>query len=521
MPLPTAEQIVTQQHKRYFYQLDGAAPEDRMYYAGQDGQYITIESGDLPEGDVSPINVGDPGQYKAYAQVGDEIAAPDFHTFTVNFLQHHGAIPRQLYDIKDCLTTFYEVTGYCKDPSVITRKPEDYVKIYSNGKLTNTAAGGSAFDSDSMVQDDLDFTAKGDIYVVAGLAVGEEAATEVASEVVDIVYGSKVRCQGCGPTRHGTELVYWVQNNTVASPGVGPSVGYGIYSKVTGTYSWTVTAINGATASDIPTAIDIVGQYLVVVFRDATTGGYFYSQINEITGIPGTWTKVTTGFVSGSQPLDIYVASPREVWFCGNGGYIYKSENILTGVSAEDAADTTTDNLNRIDGYGSTIVTVGDGAAVVYSTNRGRTFALATNAPAAFSLDALEVLGDYRWWVGDSEGDIYWTNDRGETAWNELTLPTVSTGTPVTIQDILFATDEIGYIVAATSGPAAIFFSTVNGGRDWEEGSVNTFPTLDRVNRLAVPVVPNKAVAANNVALGGLAGNGTDGIVLLGIAAVK
>lgn len=519
MPLPGREEIVTQQHKRYFYQPNGPAPENEIRYAGQDGQFMVIESAAIPHGDISPINVGDPSSFKKYKQVGASVDAPDFATFTVNFLEYHGAIPRHLYDMIDCMTSFFEVTGFCKDPSVITRKISDYVKIYSNGEATNSSPSGGAFDSDDMVQDDLDFTALGSIYLVAGMSVGEEGAAEVASEVIDNTYGSQVQCRACGPNRNGTELIYWVQDNTVASPGIGPAVGY-----TTDGYSTiTIVAINGADSNDTPKAIAVVGQYLVVVTNGPSgSEGYFYAEIDEITGAPGTWTQVTTGFVAGNGPNDIYVASAREVWFCGDNGYIYKSTNILSGVGVIDPGDTISDNLNRIDGdFANVVVAVGDGAAITFSTNSGRTFSVATNAPAAFSLDALQVLDEFRWWVGDSEGDVYWTNSRAESVWTEQILPAVSAGALATIQDIVFATEEIGYIVAATAAPAGVFFSTINGGADWEEGSVNTFPTLDRINRIAYPAVENKAVAANNLVLGGLAGNGTDGIVLAGAVPVK
>ncbi len=518
MPLPTADQIITQQHKRYFYQFNAAAPENPIKYGGQDGQFLTIENATRPKGDITPINVGNPGKFKSFRKVGREVSAPDFDTFTVNFLEFHNGIPKQLYNMADCLTTFYEVTGKCKDPSVLTREVSDYIKIYSNGEVTSDTAGGGAFDSDSMVQDDLDYTALSGVYLIAGLPVGEKAAAEVASEVIDIIYGDRVRCADCGPNDDGTNLIYGVLNNTVASPGIGPSI---IYS-LDGGLTWTVVAINGSTSNDIPVAIELVGQTLIVVFNDGLTGGYFAATINDITGIPGTFVKVITGFVSGNGPNDVYVANPREVFFCGTGGYVYKSESILSGVSVLDAAATTTENLNRIDGSEETIVAVGDGAAIIFSTNRGETFSVASNAPASFSIDALEVLDEFRWWIGDDEGDVLWTNNRAETAWNEVTLPVAVAGTLATIQDIVFATSEVGYIAAATAAPAATFFATLNGGRTWEaDASVNTFPTLDRVNRLAFPRVSNQAVAANNLAFAGLAGNGTDGIILIGVAPIR
>jgi len=48
------------------------------------------------------------------------------------------------------------------------------------------------------------------------------------------------------------------------------------------------------------------------------------------------------------------------------------------------------------------------------------------------------VMDSFRWWIGDSEGDVLWTNDRGETAWNEITLPTATAGALTAIQETLF-----------------------------------------------------------------------------------
>ena len=91
MPLPTADEILTQQHKRYYYQIYGPGPENRVYYGGLDGQYLNIESVDNPQrGDISPINVGDPRRNKAYRRVGRKVSPPDFPTATINFLQAHG-----------------------------------------------------------------------------------------------------------------------------------------------------------------------------------------------------------------------------------------------------------------------------------------------------------------------------------------------------------------------------------------------------------------------------------------------
>ncbi len=56
-----------------------------------------------------------------------------------------------------------------------------------------------------------------------------------------------------------------------------------------------------------------------------------------------------------------------------------------------------------------------------------------------------------------------------------------------------------------------------------ELSRISQFPTLDRVNRLAYPDVADvtkTGVMSNNLAMAGLADNGTDGYIGLGIAGV-
>lgn len=517
MPNKTSDEIITQQHKRYYYQVGGAAPGNPLVYAGADGTFLNIATLTNPvSGGINPINVQDPSAYDRYVRVGRETTAPAFPTGTVTFLERHGGIPRQLYDLVDCIVTFYEANGNCKDPSDFLNGWTDYLKVIANGEATSRTEGGGAFAADAQVEDPIDFTFE-HITALGSLLFGEEAATEITTEVIDVVYGSRFQCGNCGPADSGTKLIYAVTDGVSGSPGSLPRVVYSL----DGGGTWTSSIITAGLATDTPTAIEVVGQYLVVAFDDGDTGGYWITTLNAITGAPGTWTAVTTGFVSSSPPNDIYVASPREVFFVGDAGYIYKATNILSGVSVVDDGSATAQDLNRVDGVGNVIVAVGDSDAVVYSGNRGGSWTTPTNTPGSGgNLTAVAVLNDYRWWVGDNAGSVFYTDVRGETAWTSIGLPS----SVATIQDVVFVTDEVGYIASATAGPAAVLFVTLNGGADWGTAGTSrlpAFPTIDRANRIAYPRVSNRAVAANNVALAGLHGDGTDGVLLLGIAAVK
>ncbi len=520
MPKFSANTVVQQQHIRFFYQKGGSSPKNRMYYGGVSGQYINIESVENPrKGSISPINVGNPRKRGSFSRVGSETSPAEFPTGTVEFMQNKGVLPRSLYDIHDCKVTYFQTVGQCSDPGDFIGGWDDYVKILSNGQATNATEGGSSFDSDSGVMDSIPTTFE-EVYVIGSLGFGEGAASEVYAEVVDIVYGSKANCSSCGPDSDGTDQIYAVTKNTAASAGQAPSITYFVNGV------WATQEITGSTSTDVPTGIEIVGNKLLVLFDDGATGGYFMTTINRITGIPASnWTKVTTGFVSGKAPQDIYIDSLADILIVGKGGYVYHSSSINSGVTVLNAGEATTEDLNRIDAFGEIIVAGGANGALIYSINQGVTFAVADNLPGSAAITGVSVVGDFAWWAIATDGAVYFTDTQGEIAWEQRTLPSASAVLNGG-HDIVFVNDEVGYI-AASSASTGYLFSTWNGGRDWAVSSddatprIKGFPTLTRVNRVAYPKVKNQSVASNNIAIAGLSGGGTDGIITTGVAAVK
>lgn len=523
MPRPTSEEIITQQHKRNYLQLGAARPGNVVQYAGQGTQYLVIEGVTKPIlGGITPIRVPDPHRTGAYRNVARSRSAPDFPSATLRLMEKHGSLPFQLGDLT-CPFNLYEVTGRCTDLSDFLRGWDDYVLVYSLVEVTEASPGDrTAFEDDEAIEDELSITI-GDIYPVGKLGFGEQAGTLVDREVADIVYGSKLQCGNCGPTDDGTNWIYAITKSSGSgSPGLPAEL---IYS-TDGGQTWNETGITGIGATEDPIGIDIVGQYLVVLSRtasSATTGGYYYAAINTYTGVPGAFTKVTTGFVANRQPNDLYVAGPNEVYFAADGGYIYKATDITSGVTVNNAGSATTSNLIRIDGIDHVIVAAGAASTVIRSINRGSTWTTTADNPSdiPLTIQALEVIDEYRYWVGTtSSGRLFYTLSGGET-WATKEFAGSGAGG---VMDIVFATDEVGYFSYASNDPTATLFATWNGGQDFIASSdtaqkrMLNWPTFDRANRLAVPAV-GPTVSSNNIAVGGLGGNGTDGAIFLGIAA--
>lgn len=509
MPQPTKDEIVTKGNVRYFYQPSGPGPLNQLFYGGQDGQYLVIEDQSHPRvGSRSRINVHDPRTPKKYRQVGQSTDPPELSSATVQFMQMHGAVPGHLIGY-DCPMNFYQLVGNCKDLSDLLDGATDYWKIFSRGVHESSSEMGGSFDSDEALSDGLDYTFD-DIYPIGAFTFGEEGADEVDLEVIDGVYGSRLSCGVCGPDDDGTKLWYGVVINDT---GVPPVVVY----TTDGFQTVNTVAITGATDATIPVAIDIAGRYLIVVYNDAGGGGYYYAEINDLTGVPGTFTDVTTGFVALSDPNDIWVASPREIWFAADAGYIYKSENVTQGVTPVHEGDVTSEDLLRIMSIDEVLIAGGTNGAFVMSFNRGSSFAAPVVAPTVNDITTVAIYNDYAFWVGDDAGNVYYTLVRGELAWTAL----ITGYTLTAVDDIVWVNSEIGYITAQTSGPVAVMLATFDGGYQWSRsnpltGRFVTWPVFDRGNRISYPAVDNQGVAANTVVVCGLAGNGTDGIIVKG-----
>ena len=355
MPRPNQDQINTQDKVRFFYQLGGGCVENPVNYGGVDGQYINIEDVTNPVRSIDTISVGDPKKAGRYRRIARNRSSVDYPTAGVQLLQYRGFYPPQFAEFRTKPVTFYAVVGGgTADLSDFIGGWDQYVKILSYGEATEPKESLGSWDSGEQIQDDIDFTLE-QVYNIGPIGFGERAAVEVYSEVIDACYGSLV---------DGYTAVYAVTNNVVASVGQAPSITY--RTKKNGT--WTSVDITGAAAADVPKAIHLIGKYIVVLFDDGAGGGYFYSELNTFSGVPGTFAKVTTGFVSGGEPQDMFSPNTRSTFICGDAGYVYKLKSVSGGVEVIDAGLTTSNDLSRISGTDTgVLVAVGASDTVIFS----------------------------------------------------------------------------------------------------------------------------------------------------------
>lgn len=511
--MPNKDEIQTAQHKRIYVQWGGAKPGQAVRYAGEDGQYMVLEGVSNPEsGGTDPIWAPDPDNIKRYKLVGTSASPPEMPTATLLLREKHGVLPKQLTYI-GCPFNIYEVSGQCKNLGDFLHGWTDYVQVYSGAVIGGKDLGSrTAWDSDDAIEDSLELTLT-DIYPVGVLNFGIAAGSQIDLEVVDVVYQSTVECGDCGPYREPNDRIYWLTVSSEGSPGLPAEL---IYT-TDGGATFGQMNIDGMDGATSPVGLDIVGDYLVVIGGE-TTPTYYYSKINDNSGVPGTWTSVTSGFDATNVPNDTYVKSARNVFFACDNGYIYKASSVTSGVTAVASGSATAENLMRIDGdYDQTLVAGGANGALIMSDDGGRIWAAVPTSPAGTdTIQALGVKNKYEFWIGTDAGEVHYTLDGGNN-WTQLTFAESGNGQ---VYDIVWLNSDVGFILYTDATPTAGILTTWNGGADWldtAEPRILNWPTFTRANRIAYPHT-HASIAVNSVAIAGLSAGGTDGLALIGEA---
>lgn len=342
------------------------------------------------------------------------------------------------------------------------------------------------------------------LYEVMRLSMAEVAASIVTNEVLDVTICDQVACGECEEDSTGCQHIYAISSAAGGSPGTPAD----IIHTADGS-NWYADDIDTLGAAEDPSAVGCVGDYVVVVSN--ASGSAHYALKSEVDDVDydEDWTEIATGFVGA--PNDCWRAvGGRYLYIVGDSGYIYRTDDITSGVTVLDAGVATSDNLNAVhmmsDEFG---VAVGNNGAVVYTEDGLSWSALTPFVGAGVHLNCVWVKDALTWMVGTSNGYLYYTVDKG-TNWTAKGFPGSGAGV---VHDIAFANASVGYLAHATATPAGRILRTYDGGYSWQilpEGA-GTLTANDRIGALAACIYD-----VNFVVGVGLADNATDGIIVTG-----
>ena len=517
MPI-NASEVLHQQQVRLFFQFGGPRPGNPLKYYGTDWQYAFLQGLSKSYGDINPIYMPSAKRTGTYDLSTTTRDAPDLPEATLQVLEKVGSVPRELGE-SGCPFNLYLVTGSCgNDLSNPVSGWTEYVTVLSYCSAESMDNGDPMDrESDDPLMQEYSLKLRG-YYDSGAMSFGEQAAAAIDREVVDVVYGSGASCANCGPANDGTRRLYAITKSSGAgSPGLPGEVIYVEKNPVTGAITIREYTITGLGATTDPTFVDVMGQYLIVGV--SSSNSYYYATLDPITGVPGTFTQVTTGFVATKTPNDIVVLSSTEAYIAANGGYVYKISDPSAGVSVVASGAATANNLTRIHGNGNVIAAVGAGGVVLRSANSGQTWALTSTHAGSAALTGVAVFNSSYIQAVNASG-VHYTTEDGGASWTARTIAGATA-----CSDIVYISDEVGYILY-TNGTNARLQATTYGGAAWydsgsENSRIKSFPSFYQANRLAVPLAAAPTVAAGNLAIGGLATSGAnaDGILITGATA--
>lgn len=456
-------------------------------------------------GDITKIECPDPDNFNGFIEVGTiqgERERP-----STNLMGRYAADLRsdllRLARV-GCPSDAHINFGECTDPrdnSTFTKKLilEDLrFTAFSTGELGAIGSGDRA-----AIDETGEVSAK-DAYEVLRLAFAERGGSIITSEVIDVVICGNPSCGDCEGENDGCKKIFALTLAAGGSPSTPADI---VYSLDKGK-NWQAVDIDTLGAAEQPTALTCVGQYLVVVSADSNS--LHYAPLSDFDTVPNvTWTEVSTGFVTGGGPQDIWSIG-NTAFIAGNGGYIYKCTDPTAGVTVLDAGVAVTDTLNAVHALSEDlIVAVGNAGRIVYSEN-GTTFQQLTPSPVGVgvNLNCVWAKKAKEWFIGGSNGRLYYTTDR--VNWTEKSFTGSGAGQ---VRDIAFASDSVVYLSHSTATPAGRLLRSYDGGQFWKvlPETTGNLPANGRMTAIAACKHD-----VNFVVGGGLADNGTDGFLVVG-----
>lgn len=488
--------VASTPYSRVWLVEDGAQPGNSPAYEG------LWKAGGLSfgQGDVTPIRQPSGSRYGQFDTIGTVPGEPDLPEITIT--------SRYTFDLSDmlrlvnigCTHDLQVHFGQCQNPQNFNGG-WDKILVLEEARISNYTTGdlGALEPGENAIINE-DVTWQGQrVYEVKKQTATEVASSNVTREVVAVAVCDQAGCGGvCGTASDGCQIVFFITVSAGGSPGLPADV---VYSE-DGMSTSSKTQIDTLAVGEAPSGAACVGDNLVVVSPDSES--IHYADITDILDGAETWTEVTTGFVAAKGPRAIFALTPNEVWMVGEGGYVYYSTEITSGVTVQDAGVASTQDLNDVHAFDSThAVAVGNSNAVVRTTD-GTTWGAKTGPAVGVNLNTVWMKSEDIWLVGAANGNLYRTLDGGDS-WAAITFSGSGAGQ---VDDIYFATNTVGFLTHRTAAPVGRVFKTVDGGNSWylapETGSM---PDNDRLNDIV-------ACNQNTAFAGGLGGGASDGFAV-------
>lgn len=472
---------------------DGAGPTTAPEYMG------TWKAGAVSKdyGTAEAIEIPSDSQYGHFDEIDSLPGAESKPTmdFTARYARSLSDMMR-LAD-RECEHDFQVHIGECGDPQNFLGGFEK-ILIFEHARISSHSTdelGALSSEERAAVNETISLEGK-DRYEVKVLEYSEICATSIIQEVIAVKFCDTKACGECGEISDGCQKLFGLVLSVGGSPGLGAQV---VYSDDQGA-TCGATPITTLPANQDPNDLACMGSDIVVVSEDSES--HHYADRDQIILGTETWQEQGTGYVAGNGPLCIWCLKPGYAWIGAENGYIYFLDDPANAVVVQDAGAATAQNINDVHAYDElNVLAVGDSNAVVHTTD-GLTWTAVVGPAVGVNLNCCWMATKYIWWVGDANGQLWYTLNSGAT-WTEKQFPGSGGGQ---VRDIYFVTKQVGYLAHDLATPAGRILRTLDGG--YQFYVIDGITANDRINSLA------GCGDANLIVGGGLADDGTDGIMV-------
>lgn len=486
---------------RVFLITGRARPDHSPQYAS----HLKMSGPSQSFGDITKIEMPDPIAYGKFIEVGQIRGSTERATSSL-IGRFPAALRSQLQElaVSGCPFDVQLHIGECTDPSNFntfnkTIIFEDVlISSYSTEDL-----GALQSDEDAKIDETAEISIK-KMYESVPLTFARKASDLITNEVTDVTIGGEASCGSCSIENTGCGFIFAVTKAAGGSPGTPPDIVYSIDGGVT----FKAEDVDTLLATEDADAVAVLGEYVLVVSNAA--GSVSYAALEDfLLGNDPAFTEITTGIVAGAEPNDIWSIG-NVAFVVGDMGYVYLLSNVSDGFTVLDAGDATTHALVSVHAFSQDCaIAGGNHGSIVYTINQ-TSWALSPSSPVGLgvTINAVWMKSATEWWIGTSNGHLYYTINSGVT-WTEKVLPGT---TPTAVTDISFASESIMYVSATVSAHGKLFRS-FNGGSSFtvlpeKTGSIPLSDTYASIFACKYDV--------DFVVAGGLGDNASDGILIVG-----
>lgn len=261
-----------------------------------------------------------------------------------------------------------------------------------------------------------------------------------------------------------------------------------VYYTSDGGQTWTACAAQPfGNTEDIKSCaiIDMgLGVYRLLVGLKAPAGSQGKVAYSDNWG--ATWTSVNVGGAAAghgaAQQGALFALDRYHVWLASTLGYIYFSADAGATWTAQTSGTIAVGTFFCVkftdDGqYG---FAGGANGVVAKTINGGTTWTAATVVTATPDIWCLHVFSSTSLWLGDDDGNIWYSTDAGVTWTKRLGWANAGVGK---VQGMDWVNEYVGFIASDNASPVGTIFRTVNGGATWE---AVTTPTNSGLTSIAV-----------------------------------